>query len=73
MVSVNYWLLCFALSLLSVGPLPGCSVDALQGIGRPVELYGAQTPPRFLTVFTESGRTDCDVAVERAQPVVVAR
>ena len=55
MVSVIQWLLCFWLSLLSVGPLPGCSVDALQGIGRPVELYGAQTPPRFLTVFTESG------------------
>ena len=55
MFFVNHWLLCFALSLLSVGPLPGCNADALQGIGRPVELYGVQTPTRFLTVFTESG------------------
>ena len=55
MVSVNHWLLCFALSLLRVGLLPGWNADALQGIGRPVELYGAQTPTRFLTVFTESG------------------
>ena len=47
--------MCFWLSLLSVGPLPGCNADALQGIGRPVELYGAQTPTCFLTVFTESG------------------
>ena len=55
MVSVNHWLLCFALSLLRVGLLPGCGADALQGIGQPVELYGAHAHLRFVTVFTESG------------------
>ncbi len=52
---MNHWLLCYVLSLLGVGLLPGCGANALQGIGQPVELYGAHAHLRFVTVFTESG------------------